>query len=377
MILGSGPGNQFSGLDVNRQTRVGYHRRKCRHQGTHNHITGVTGWAANPRDRIRLEIRLLLHRVGLLQLVDARLQPGVIGRGGHYHQVLAVGVHCNLSLGRQQLQTRHHAGRRPFGERIQHDLRRVRPRLGRLKLFEGLADHLLVGRHRQRYQVAGWRLDRKLRLRHHALQQRHSRRRIGPGDRMNLDYRRILGRIIAYQLGNGRLELLVILGGGPGDQFACCLVDREFCVGYKRRQRRHQRAHTAVTAATRRAADRLDAVCLEIGLLLHRGRLFELVDALLHQGMFRRRGRHRQVLAIGVHGESGVGDHRLQARNHAGRGRIGEGVDHQLPAARSLGCRLEFLQRGANHLLVLRNGQRHDAAALRVDRQLGLRNQLL
>ena len=44
-----------------------------------------------------------------------------------------------------------------------------RARLGRLELFECLADRLLIGRNGQCHQVAGRRFDRQLRLRYHAL----------------------------------------------------------------------------------------------------------------------------------------------------------------------------------------------------------------
>ena len=235
------------------------------------------------------ELELPLGRERLLYSLEGRLDYLVIGRRGHDHQPLAVLGH--LGSGGQLLQGGQQAGRRGLLQRIKLQDRRIRPRLGRLKLFQYAADRLLLSRTGPDQQPIGLRIELDLRVGEERLQRGQHGCRVGYRDRIGGQGVFLFRRYVAIKLFEDPADRFVLRGQGPNGQFTRLGVGDHLDAG----QLGRDVGQDGLEPFSLGRRHRIDGQAV---LLARRGRGFHLVDDRLDNRLIDRRGQYGHVSVV-------------------------------------------------------------------------------
>ena len=307
--------------------------------------------------------------------------------------------------------------------------RRVGTRLGRLKLLQDRLDSRMVRRDGDANQIVRLGVDRQPGLRNQTLQEGHGCRRVRLGERVPLYHGRGFGRVPLTHLGQCLGDQSMLRVGTPCQQFPGRGVVRHLRAGSQFLQLRHENAQRRGASACRSA----NRVGLEVALgrgsrrqLVERRldrRMFfrpspyhqtvalgvehdlqarvETFQQFQHAGRFGRLDRidHQHVVAVRAAGRQlvdggldslvlhlgGYGNQTLVLRIHGHfrlgnqardcrrdrRGHVhGHRIDLQRGSELARFGLAHFLQSGADRIVIGRDRQRHQDAALRVQRYL-------
>ncbi len=154
---------------------------------------------------------------------------------------------------------------------------------------------------------------------------------------------------------------------GPDGQLAGLRLADDLHAGHLRGERRLE--HVEPLPLGRR--DRVD---LQLARLFQRRVGLEFRDRRLDGLLVLGRGHDHQTLVFRIERDLGGGDQLLEDGEQVGRRLLHERVEAQDGHLRCVG--LELLDRRLDRVVVLRRGHGHQPAVLRVDRDLGLGNEL-
>ncbi len=253
VLLGLGPDRQLPRLRLGKDLDPRDFRRQLRKDG-------LESLALRRGDGVDDELVLLVRGSAFLELLDGRLDPLVVGRGGHGHDPLVARVGRHLGIRGHFLKRGHQVRRWQLRHGIELQLRRVRPRFFRLQLVDNRLDPFLIGRRGDGHQAPRRGIDRQLRLREERLQHGKRGGRVRLGEAIDIELPDSLHGRGRPELLHQGLDRLVLRGNCPGDQLAAPRVQRQFGIGNDGIQVLHQL----------RAAVLVDRVGLQAGLLLRR-----------------------------------------------------------------------------------------------------------
>ena len=210
MILRRGPSDQLAARGVGCYPRVGHQRLQSGEQCS----------GAYPLNRIDFVSRLIFRLDVRRDLFQQGLDLFVFRGSGSDQQSLGLGVQQRLDLGEHRLQHLLRGGRIDRTDRVGNQLGSVQIGFRRLQLIHRVLDCLLIARDGQGHQAARLRVNRQLRVRYQALQQRERGGRVDLGKPVYGYHRRCIRGAAALEFLQSCFERLVILGRTPGDQFS-------------------------------------------------------------------------------------------------------------------------------------------------------------
>ena len=175
---------------------------------------------------------------------------------------------------------------------------------------------------------------------------------------------------LAGELFNYLADNLVLHRFSPDGQLARLTVGNHPDAG-------HLRAHGGQHRLGPFLLDRRDGINYQLVLPISGRGLLDPIDGRLDGLVVGGWGHHHQVPAAGVQRHPGTRRQLLQSGDQTRRRRHGQRIQSQLGIIGPGLPRLQLLQRRPNRLLLGGNGQRYQAAGLRIDGQLGIRQQTL
>ena len=413
LVLGACQGDQPGRTGVENQSGLGHHRLERRYQLRAGNLFGGVdpvavlvlcrhhawprGGGQNLLDRVDLQNRHGRHRRHgrrRNQLVDNRLDLLMLGGGGQHDQLLGRGVERELRSGSDRLEglDDRRARRRTCGGKNlvsgfvalqsqfgpnRHIGRQTRHRvdlqvaifLGRtchLDLLQGRLDRRMLGRQRPDQQPPGLVVGHDLGLGKEIA--KHLDRALGVDP-----LERVGDQLIPLALGHLTIEFLEDLGDqlvlhrlGPYRKLTRLGVDDHLHAAKLTGERLEHRLEPLSLCRVHGIHSQLGPAFKERGLL-------NLVDGRLDPRVFRGRCHHHQPHTAGLHREGGprrtLFEHLRQAGWHGKR----QLVEPQLGQVIGRRVGLQAFERFADHFLIGRHGQGDQAPGLRVDRQLGFR----
>ncbi len=224
VLRGLGPDGQLARL------RLGDHldARQLRGERGHHRLEPLL---LGRGDRVGDQLSLFVQHGDLFHLVDRGLDDRVVRRRGDHRQPFPSRFEGNLRLRGQTLKRCDNGRRLHPGERIEPHLRGIGRRRFRLQLLQDRADRPLIGRHRQRDQALGLRIDREFRVRQERLQEREGRGGIGLREPIGFHLRCALDAGAAAELFQGLLHSLMLCRSAQDHQLARLHLQRQFGVG--------------------------------------------------------------------------------------------------------------------------------------------------
>ena len=341
----------------------------------------LNGRRVGRTDRIDGQLGLRLGGALVLDRGQVLFDHGMTGGGGDDHQLPRVRVVGDRGFASQFPQPADQALRWRLAERVEPQLRRVRARGARIELCQGVLDDLVVFGHGQRHDAVGAVVERQLGFRRQVLKQLEDGPFIGVLHPVDGQRRRVFRRADLAQSGQRRLDRVVLLLGGEGEDVAGRTVDRHGRLGREFLQLLDhvaggREAVSIAVAAVGVGPDRRHGVDLEEGLFLFGSRLVDLVQRVLDDLVVGGRRHDGQLPRVGVDADSRP---RSKLPEPVGEGLrdIGlERVDFQLGRVARAGER-QFVDRGLEDCMFLGGGEGGQASRLIVDRELGIRHERL